>query len=177
MKLPGLALAVAAIALQSGCAATTDESAVARGAAEASSEAAEAASAEQPLDAVRATDIRDRTSLERLRGNTGLTLQWIGWEKRGALEVSQRGDVVHLKGSQVAPDGKGRLWLEGDVVKIDAIHFIFRGRIEITDTPDAGRNCIKEGDSEFAITQGRKYWRMREFEWCDQLTDYIDIYF
>jgi hypothetical protein len=130
-----------------------------------------------PLAEVRATEVRDRAALERLRGNAGLTLQWIGWEQRGILEVSQRGEVVHIKGSQTAPDGKGRVEVEGDVLSIDAGHFILRGRIAIADTPDAGRKCVKDGDSEFAVTQGRKYWRMREFEWCDQLTDYVDIYF
>ena len=129
------------------------------------------------LPSVAATEVRDRAALETLRGNAGLTLQWIGWDRRGELEVSQNGDVVHLDGKQVAPEGKGRLEIEGDVLRIDSNNFIFRGRIEITDTPDEGRRCIKDGDSEFAITQGRKYWRMREFEWCDQLTDYIDIYF
>lgn len=130
-----------------------------------------------PLAPVRATEVRDLSALEKLRGNAGLTLQWIGWTKRGLLEVSQRGAVVHLKGAQYAPDGKGKVAIEGDLLTIDTSHFIFRGRVEIIDTPDAGRKCIKEGDSEFAITQGRKYWRMREFEWCDQLTDYVDIYF
>lgn len=126
---------------------------------------------------VRKTDVRDQAALERLRGNSGLTLQWIGWDRRGKLDVSQRGPVVHVKGAQIAPDGKGRLEMEGDILNIDADHFIFVGRIAITDTPDAGRRCVKDGAVEFAITQGRKYWRMREFEWCDQLTDYIDIYF
>jgi hypothetical protein len=130
-----------------------------------------------PLAPVRATEVRDRAALERLRGNAGLTLQWIDWNKRGILDVEQRGDVVHVKGTQLAPDGKGRLEVDGDILSIDATHFILRGRIAITDTPDAGRRCVKQGDSEFAITQDRKYWRMREFEWCDQLTDYVDIYF
>jgi hypothetical protein len=136
-----------------------------------------AAVATQPaLAPVDATEVLDRAALERLRGNSGLTLQWIGWDRRGTLEVTQRGNVVHLKGSQVAGDGKGRLEVEGDVVSIDASQFVLRGRITITDTPDAGRKCVKDGDSQFAITQGRRYWRMREFEWCDQLTDYIDVY-
>lgn len=130
-----------------------------------------------PLPPVQATEVRDQAALEELRGNSGLTLQWINWDKRGLVEVSQRGDVVHLKGAQIAPDGKGRVELEGDVLSIDSNDFIFRGRITITDSPDPGRKCVKQGDSEFAITQGRKYWRMREFEWCDDLTDYIDIYF
>ncbi len=130
-----------------------------------------------PVSPVRVTEVRDQAALERLRGNAGLSLQWISWEKRGILEVSQRGSVVHLSGSQATPDGTGRLEIEGDVLSIDSNSFIMRGQIRIVGTPDAGRSCAKENDSEFAITQDRKYWRMREFEWCDELTDYIDIYF
>ena len=126
---------------------------------------------------VTATQVRDQAALEKLRGNSGLTLQWIGWDRRGTLDVSQRGPVVHLRGAQVAPDGIGRLEIEGDVLNIEADRFTFVGRIAITNTPDAGRRCVKNGVVEFAITQGRKYWRMREFEYCDQLTDYVDIYF
>ena len=39
------------------------------------------------------------------------------------------------------------------------------------------RICEKTKDWHFAITQGRPYYRLREFEWCDGLTDYIDLYF
>jgi hypothetical protein len=131
----------------------------------------------QQLPNVVKTEVRDLAALEKLRGNSGLTLQWIGWDDRGTLEVSQRGAVVHLNGEQIGAVRSGHLIIEGDLVSIDGDHFIFRGQIEIFGSPDAGRSCIKNGDSEFAITQGRKYWRMREFEWCDQLTDYIDIYF
>jgi hypothetical protein len=131
----------------------------------------------QPIKAVKATEVRDQSALERLRGNDGINLQWNYDSPRGDLEVTQIGDVVHLKGSQKAVSGNGRLEIEGDVLSIDSKHFIFRGTIKMIDTPDAERSCIKNGDSEFAITQNRKYWRMREFEWCDGLTDYIDIYF
>lgn len=177
MSKRNIVLAIAGAIILNGCTTMDDDTAVADGAVEASSEAAEAASAAPPLEPVRETEVRDQAALERLRGNAGLTLQWIGWEKRGILEVSQRGPVVHLSGSQASPDGKGRLEVEGDVVSIDSTSFILRGQIRITGTPDADRSCNKQNDSEFAITQGRKYWRMREFEYCDQLTDYIDIYF
>jgi hypothetical protein len=40
-----------------------------------------------------------------------------------------------------------------------------------------GRRCEQTGEWRFAVTQNRKYWRLRQFEWCDYLTDYIDIYF
>jgi len=110
---------------------------------------------------VRATEVRDQSALERLCGNTGLTLQWIGWDKRGSLEVSQRSPVVHIKGTQIAPNVNGRLEIEGDVLSIHSYSFILLGDIGITGTPDAGRLCIKQVDSEFAITQNRQYWQMR----------------
>ena len=52
----------------------------------------------------------------------------------------------------------------------------FDGTIRIADTPDRGRLCEQTKSWRFAITQRRKYYRLREFEWCDGLTDYIDIY-
>lgn len=133
-------------------------------------------SAPTPLKEVKTTEVRDQLALRKLLNNSGLTLQWIGWEKRGKIKAVKNGEVVHLSGSQAGPDG-ARLEIDGDVLAIDTRHFILRGRVAITNTPDAGRNCIKDGDSEFAITQNRKYWRLREFEWCDHLTDYVDIYF
>jgi hypothetical protein len=131
----------------------------------------------QLVKPVKETEIRNQAALEKLRGNAGINLQWNYDSPRGDLAVTQVGNVVHLKGMQNAANGTGRLEIDGDVLSIDSTHFIFRGRISMIDTPDAGRKCTKDGDSEFAITQNRKYWRMREFEWCDGLTDYIDIYF
>lgn len=129
-----------------------------------------------PLAPVKATEVRDPLALRKLMGNSGLTLQWIDWEKRGRIAATKKGEVVHLSGSQSGANG-AVLAVEGDVLAIDTKHFILRGRIAITNTPDPGRSCLKEGDHEFAITQNRKYWRLREFEWCDELTDYVDIYF
>ena len=56
-------------------------------------------------------------------------------------------------------------------------YFILRGTVAITDTPDPGRECRADKNWRFAITQNRQYYRLREFEWCDGLTDYVDIYF
>ncbi len=49
--------------------------------------------------------------------------------------------------------------------------------LHILDAPDQGRACEADKSWHFAITQQRLYFRLREFEWCDRLTDYIDIYF
>ena len=130
-----------------------------------------------PMPPVAATIINDQRTAEKLRGNQGLTLQWISWDYRGKLEVAQRGDVMHLSGSQAAKDGDGLLTLTGDVTRIDADSFILNGTLTIRNTPDANRDCRLAGPMTFAITQNRQYFRMRKFEWCDGLTDYIDIYF
>jgi hypothetical protein len=126
------------------------------------------------LAAAEPTIVADRAALARLRGNSGLTLQWISWDRRGRARVSERAGVIHLSGLQA---GRGRLELEGDLVRIDATGFTFRGRIAITDTPDPGRDCVRDGEYEFRITQNRRYWRLQQMEQCDGLTDYVDIYF
>lgn len=139
----------------------------------ASAPAAPAASA----PAAQRTVVRDPAALARLRRNSGITLQWISFASptRGHVYVTDRGGLVHLRGSQSGSGGELRL--EGDVLSIDRTSFTFRGRISIVDTPDRGRNCLRDGDFEFRVTQRRRYWRLQQMEACDGLTDYVDIYF
>ena len=120
---------------------------------------------------------RDAAALARLRRNSGVTLQWISWDYRGRLTVSDRGGRVHLSGGQRQRGGPGRLELDGDLLWIMADRFTFQGRIVITDTPDPGRECVRDGTFEFRITGRRRYWRLQQMEQCDGLTDYVDIYF
>lgn len=124
-----------------------------------------------------ATAIRDNAAAERLRRNKGLTLQWIDWNRRGHAAVTIRRGVWTLRGAQAEAGGPGRLFLEGRVAEIGRDYFLFDGLVRIADTPDRGRLCEKRDVWRFAITQNRKFWRIRSFEWCDGLTDYIDIYF
>ena len=123
------------------------------------------------------TTVSDPSALARLRRNAGITLQWISWDYRGRVRVSEVAGRVHLSGSQRARRGAGRLELDGDVVEIGASGFTFRGHIGIIDTPDPGRACMRDGDFEFRITGQRRYWRLQQMEQCDGLTDYVDIYF
>jgi hypothetical protein len=123
------------------------------------------------------TIVSDPAALARLRRNAGITLQWISWDYRGRLRVSEMGGRVHLSGSQRARRGAGRLELDGDVIEIGAGSFTFRGHIGIADTPDPGRACMRDGEFEFRITGRRHYWRLQQMEQCDGLTDYVDIYF
>ena len=123
-----------------------------------------------------ATRVLDRDALGRLLANKGVTLQWISWDQRGTANARMVGDEVLLTAAQ-AKSRAGRLFLDGRVTEIGADYFTFRGTIRIEDAPDAGRRCEATKDWRFAVTQNRPYWRLREFEWCDGLTDYVDIYF
>ncbi|EJL22035.1 hypothetical protein [Novosphingobium sp. AP12] len=124
------------------------------------------------------TRILDRKAAQRLHANKGLTLQWIDWGKaRGSAYVRTDGRVWKLRGAQAEAGGPGRLLLDGTITEVGADYFTFVGRIRISDTPDVGRVCNKDKTWHFAITQKRSYYRLREFEWCDGLTDYIDVHF
>ena len=123
------------------------------------------------------TIIHDRDAAVRLLGANGVTLQWISWNHRGPIRVRSEGGMIHITAGQQEKGGPGKLFLEGEVREIGADYFVFDGTIRITDTPDPGRSCEADKLWHFAVTQERPYWRLREFEWCDYLTDYVDIYF
>lgn len=125
-----------------------------------------------PLEAIR---VLDQLALQRLLANKGVTLQWLGWDQRGSVNTRMEGGVLRLTAAQTK--GTGRLMMDGAVREIGSDYFIFRGVIRMENTPDRGRRCELSKDWRFGITQNRPYWRLREFEWCDGLTDYIDIYF
>jgi len=123
------------------------------------------------------TRVLDRAAAERLRHNKGVTLQWIDWVHRGSAAISVANGRWMLRAAQAGSRGPGRLFLEGTITEIGRDYFLFDGVVRITDTPDKGRMCEKRDIWRFAVTQKRPYWRIRTFEWCDDLTDYIDIYF
>ena len=130
-----------------------------------------------PADA--RTVIGDAAALRRLENNSGMTLQWIGFEttKRGRVTVRTEGGTVHLSGAQQGAHGSGYVTIEGDVDTINAQSFTLRGRIAINDTPDKGRRCLRDGTFLFRATGQRRYWRLQQMEAYDGLTDYVDIYF
>lgn len=129
----------------------------------------------QALQRVQKTEIRDQAAYERLRNNSGVSLQWLWTDTRGHLTARDDRDVVSLEGGQI--NGEGSLEISGDVVSISADRFIFRGTILILNAPDKGRRCERKGDFEFRATGKRKYWRLQQMEACGGLTDYVDIYY
>ena len=56
--------------------------------------------------------------LARLRGNEGVSLQWIDWDgtHRGLLHVRQPGALVHIDGEQRVAGQPGVLTIDGDVL-------------------------------------------------------------
>jgi hypothetical protein len=123
------------------------------------------------------TRILDKRNAERLLANKGLTLQWIDWDHRGTATVTRRAGLWSLHGRQADVNGPGLLALDGTITEIGPDYFTFQGKITISNTPDPGRTCSADKTWHFAVTQNRRYYRLREFEWCDSLTDYVDIYF
>ncbi len=123
------------------------------------------------------TKISDEAAAERLFGNSGITLQWITWDQRGPVFIAVDEDGVWWLTAEQKGEGGSGLKLEGHISEIGADYFLFQGEIKIIGSPGRERFCRGNKEWRFAITQNRKYWRLREFEWCDRLTDYIDIYF
>lgn len=123
------------------------------------------------------TVVNDPAALRRLQRNSGITLQWISFdtERRGHVTAVDNRGLLHLDGSQ--RNGEASVEIDGDVLRIDRDRFFFRGRIAIHNAPDPGRECLREGEFEFRVTQNRRYWRLQQMEQCDGLTDYVDIYF
>ncbi len=134
-------------------------------------------SAPQPSFPGEVTKVLSQVDADRLLHNKGVSLQWIDWNTRGTAVVSQREGLWQLRAAQAQPNGAGRLLLDGALLEIGEGYFTFRGTIRIADTPDPGRACEATKTWHFAVTQNRPYYRLREFEWCDGLTDYVDIYF
>lgn len=125
-----------------------------------------------------ATRVLDVAAMQRLRGSSGMTLQWISWDYRGPVRAILRGRTLWLEGRQLARGGaSGEVGMSGWVREVGARHFILVGTVSITDTPDVGRTCVRTGEMRFQVTQNRRYWRMQQMVECDGLTDYVDVYF
>ena len=124
------------------------------------------------------TRIVDPAEAERLLGTHGLTLQWIGWDRPGEAVVTRDADGTYrITGTQRDPSRNASVSINGVITEIGTNYFQLDGNVSITNAPDAGRACSRDKEWYFAVTENRRYWRLREFEWCDGLTDYVDVYF
>lgn len=132
---------------------------------------------EEEPSALAATRVLSTNDVARLGTVQGITLQWIGWNERGQVKVrTDENGIWWLKGEQRGDRG-ARVSVEGHIVEIGEDYFLLDGNVTIAESPNIGRSCSDDKVWRFAVTQNRRYYRLREFEWCDSLTDYIDIYF
>jgi hypothetical protein len=124
------------------------------------------------------TKVISVVDLTRLINNKGMSLQWMDGPARGQVQVlvdtatgqwTLAGTHGNASGAYVSVDGF--------ISEVGDKYFQLTGDLTILNTPDQGRTCRAFGNWRFEITQNRKYYRLRDFEWCDGLTDYIDIYF
>lgn len=133
---------------------------------------------ESTLAAAMPTKVISPADLTRLINNKGMSLQWMSGPARGQVRVLV--DVASGQWTLAAAHGDqagAYVGVEGFVSEVGDNYFQLTGTLTILNTPDQGRTCRAFGNWRFAITQNRKYYRLRQFEWCDGLTDYIDIHF
>lgn len=123
------------------------------------------------------TKVLSERDVARLETAQGVTLQWIGWENRGRIDIKPDANGTWQLAGLQKGDAGAKLTLAGEITEIGDGYFLLDGRIQIFDTPGIGRACQADRIWRFEVTENRAYYRLREFEWCDYLTDYVDIYF
>lgn len=133
---------------------------------------------ESAASAAMPTRVISPDDLQRLINNKGMSLQWMNGPARGPVRVLV--DVANGQWTLMGTHGGANdayVSVDGFISEVGDKYFQLTGNLTILNTPDAGRTCRAFGDWRFEITQNRKYYRLRHFEWSDGLTDYIDIHF
>ncbi len=127
------------------------------------------------------TVVADAAARQKLLGTHGLTCQWVQWGKeKGRVEIRDDRGLLRLKGEQVAKATGDFVRIEGTILEVKAKSFLFRGRIVLQVTHlNGGKPCEREGDFDFQVRGGRKFWRMHPMENpCDPpVVDYVDVHF
>lgn len=136
------------------------------------------AAAERPEGHVALTPPASPEGLIRT-GTHDLTLQWIGWDRPGKVEIQQATQGRYsVQGSQRRGDDS--LYIDGFITPVTPEKLLFEGtlRYRVSDL-NGGAPCDKSGRQEFLSTKGRKYWRLQNMINCEGglTTDYVDIYF
>jgi hypothetical protein len=138
-----------------------------------------ATSSFQFVSAQSKTVVNDAAAKKILIGKHRLSLQWISWKTFGVATVKEKNGVFYLSGEQKKSSGSDFLKIDGVIQEINAKDFVFEGTI-ITQVSyiNGGKTCKREGQMEFKITGKRKYWRLMDMNNpCDDVADYVDIYF
>ena len=115
----------------------------------------------------------------KLLGKHMFSLQWILFSKPkyGTANITHKDTGLYIDARQeVAGDFAT---LKGDVRVVDAKEFTVTGEL-VTRVHhiNNGKECPRSGTFTFKAKGTRKYWRMQEMENpCENLVDYVDVYF
>jgi len=135
------------------------------------------------------TVVEDQDAYLQLAASKTCTLQWVEKPPRG--EVVVEGDpnsTLKIRCTHAAADGKTYLRMQGEIVKITARAFVFKGTIRVKQETDLdprslesrpGVECRREGVMTFARRGRRRFWRLQEPDMtnpCNKTTDYVDIW-
>lgn len=123
----------------------------------------------------------DKGKFERnLIGQHGITLQWVSWDFRGIVKITEENNVLKIKGEQKSKDGKeDYVSIDGTLEAISDRELKFVGKITTkVHYNNSGTPCEKDGVHTFKRTGMRKYFRLQEMQNCDGVVvDYVDLYF
>jgi len=114
-------------------------------------------------------------------GQHAISLQWLGWEKRGSAMITSNGDGTYgISGQQNGESKDEYLTISGTLKPVSPSDLTFEGKIT-TRVPvlNKGQECVREGKYTFQVQPGKKYWRLQQMTNCEggMTKDYIDIYF
>ena len=120
----------------------------------------------------------DETSDKLRGGKHSITLQWIGWNEPGSVNIEPIGsDWYTINGNQKNKEGDF-LKIDGKIKRVSEKELLFIGEI-ITKVAyiNNGQPCIKKGEQTFYAKGSRKYFRLQNMNSCEGGTvDYVDIY-
>jgi hypothetical protein len=122
------------------------------------------------------------TSLPSIKpGKYGITLQWIGWEKCGVVNITDaKNGFYQIQGKQISDNGKDYLDIVGILHPTSSNEISFEGIIKSrVSFINQGKVCERKGKLTFVHVPGKKYWRLKEAKNCEggMVVDYIDLYF
>ena len=133
----------------------------------------------QPASSPKPAQASGSAEAERkLVGKHMFSLQWISHEKFGtAIITCQDSGRLYINARQEL--NGDYVTLKGDVNVIDAKEFTVTGELVTrVSYNNGGEACPRNGTFTFKATGTRKYWRMQEMtNPCEDIVDYVDIYF
>ncbi len=114
-------------------------------------------------------------------GKHSFSLQWIGWEKPGEVEITHlKNNKYKIVGEQKSNETDDYVTIDGELTMLSEKRLLFEGKlVSQVSYINGGQPCIREEPLHFRATGSRKYWRLEEKQSCEggMTVEYVDIYF